>query len=371
MIEFRARLRRGESTLDLEFTAPAEGVTVLFGPSGSGKTSALALLAGALWPDEGRIAIHGEALTDTASGVRVPLERRRIGWVFQDGRLFPHLRVRDNLLFGARHAGAAADGVALDFDAVVGTLDLPQLLQRWPRDLSGGERQRVALGRALLARPRLLLLDEPLASLDAARKSEILTLLERIKRETPVPIFHVTHSLAEALRLADHLVLLEAGRVVAQGRATDLLGRGDTPGLAQRPDAGSLLLTRIVAHDAEGRWSDVSLGAQRLRIGRVPASIGDTVRCYVLANDVMLATVRPLSISVRNILATTVRRLVTRDVSAVHVELDADGTRLLATVTPAAVAELGLVPGAAVFALVKSVSVDAPAGLRMLETDHV
>jgi molybdate transport system ATP-binding protein len=370
VIEFDAELQRGDSRLELRFSAPSRGATVLFGPSGAGKSSVLALLAGALAPDRGRIAVDGEVLADTARGVRVPLEQRRIGWVFQDGRLFPHLRVRENLEFGLRRAPRAAPA-PLDFAAIVEVLGLAALLGRWPRDLSGGERQRVAIGRALLARPRLLLLDEPLASLDAPRKAEILALLERIKRDAQVPIVYVTHSLAETLRLADHLVLLEGGRVVAEGGALELIGRGDTRGLAQRADAGSLLLATVVAHDAARATTELRVGAQHLQVPAVPLAPGAELRCYVPASDVIVATRRPEGISVRNVIAVTVSRILPRDRTAVHVELEADGLRLLATVTPGAVADLALLPGAAVYALVKSVAVDAPAGLHMLEGESV
>lgn len=366
MIEFEAALRRGDSVLELCFRAPSRGATVLFGPSGAGKSSVLAVLAGALEPERGRIVVDGQVLTDTARRLHVPLEKRRVGWVFQDGRLFPHLRVRDNLEFGLRRA-PRGESATPDLATVVEVLGLGALLDRWPRDLSGGERQRVAIGRALLARPRLLLLDEPLASLDAPRKAEILALLEQIKREARLPIVYVTHSLAETLRLADHLVLLEQGRVVAEGSALELIGRGDTRGLATRADAGSLLLATVIGHDSERATTELRIGAQRLQVPLVPCEPGAELRCYVPASDVIVATQFPAGISVRNVIAVTVARIVPRDRAAVHVELEAEGWRLLATLTPGAIGDLALAPGARVFALIKSVAIDAPAGLHMLE----
>jgi molybdate transport system ATP-binding protein len=322
--------------------------------------------------------VGSEVLTDVATGVHRPLEQRRIGWVFQDGRLFPHLRVAQNLDYGARRrrpaepGGTARNGSGrgaaggIRRDHVIEVLGIGALLGRWPRDLSGGERQRVAIGRALLSQPRLLLLDEPLASLDAPRKAEILAFLERVKAEFELPMLYVTHSLAEVLRLADHLVLLDAGRVIEQGAALEVIGRADTPLLAQRPDSGALVECVVAAHDPASGTTRLALGTQELVLPTIPAAAGARVRAYVLANEVILATEQPRGLSVRNALDARLLRILPRADGTALVELAVDGHRLLAAVTQGAVRELALQPGMSLFALVKSVAVDAPAGARLL-----
>jgi len=366
MIDFDARVSLGEFRLEVAFQVPETGTTVLFGPSGAGKSTVLALLAGALRPQAGRVLVGGETLVDIDRGVFLPLERRHLGWVFQDGRLFPHLTVAQNLEYGRRRRRQGEPGA--DLPRVLDVLGISALLKRWPRDLSGGERQRVAIGRALLAQPRLLLMDEPLASLDAPRKHEILELLASIGTEFAVPIVYVTHSLAELLRLADHVVLIDQGRVVAQGPASEILSRGDTPLIAARADAGAIVEAPIAAQQPDRGTTVLNLAAQELLIPHVPGNVGRRVRVHVIANDVILATERPRAISVRNVLAASVAKLAPRPDGAVNVELVLSPEhRLLATVTQEAARELALAPGLAVFALLKSVAIDAPAGMRLLE----
>ncbi len=365
MIDFDAGLARGAFRVDAAFAAPASATTALFGASGAGKSTLLALLAGELRPDRGRIVLDGEVVADAATGLHRPLEQRRIAWVFQDGRLFPHLDVARNLDYGlARLPRGAA--VRFARERVIEVLGLGALLGRWPHSLSGGERQRVAIGRALLAQPRLLLLDEPLASLDAPRRLEILGFLERARREFPLPMVYVTHSLAEVLRIADRMVLLDQGRVVAAGAPAELAGRVDTPLLASRADAGALLVGRVAGHEPDAAASRLDLGDASLVTPRLDAPVGAEVRAYVLASEVMIATEAPRGLSVRNVLPATVIRLADRPDGTVLLELACAGQRLLAAVSRGAVAELGLRPGLAVFALVKSVAIDAPAGGRML-----
>ena len=365
MIEFDAGIARGEFRVDARFVAPADATTALFGASGAGKSTLLALIAGALRPDRGRIAIDGEVVADAASGLHRPLERRRLGWVLQDGRLFPHLTVAQNLDYGLARVPREAPR-RFTRERVIEVLDVGALLERWPRDLSGGERQRIAIGRALLAQPRLLLLDEPLSSLDAPRRLEILGFLERARREFRLPMVYVTHSLAEVLRIADRMVLLERGQVVGDGTPAELAGRLDTPLLAARADAGALLQAQVSGHEADGSATRLDLGGQALVVPHLAAQPGDPVRAYVLASEVMLATERPHGLSVRNVLPATVRRLAERPDATVLIELDCGAQRLLAAVSRGAVTELGLEPGREVFALVKTVSIDAPAGGRML-----
>jgi molybdate transport system ATP-binding protein len=213
----------GAFTLAARFQAPG-GVTALFGPSGAGKTTIVNMIAGLLAPDRGTIVLDDEVLFDATTGINVPPHRRRIGYVFQEGRLFPHLSVRQNLDYGRRMSGWPRDSRA--FERVASLLDIGHLLDRRPRMLSGGERQRVAIGRVLLMRPRLLLLDEPLASLDAARKREILPYLNRLRDEARVPMVYVSHTAAELRRIATSIVRLDAGRVVACG-GLELLDEAD------------------------------------------------------------------------------------------------------------------------------------------------
>lgn len=259
----------GTFRLDVAFTGPDDGVTVLFGPSGAGKSATLALVGGAVTPERGRVAIGARVLVDTAARHVVPQERRRIGWVYQDARLFPHLSVATNLRYGMkRAAGRAAIGEA----EVVAMLGIGGLLDRSPRALSGGERQRVALGRALLSQPDLLLLDEPLAALDRERKAEILTFIHGLKQRFALPMIYVTHSEPEARALADHVVRIDGGRVVGQGPASSMLGGGDDAMVVegviaeQMPDSGR---TRI------------SDGGRDYVVPTVGGPIGATVRLRI------------------------------------------------------------------------------------------
>ena len=353
MITVELHHRYPGTTLDISFTAPA-GATALFGPSGAGKSSVVAAIAGLLRPDQARIAVGGEILTDTAHGVHIPVERRRLGLVFQDARLFPHMRVRENLRYGLRRAPSGT----IAFDDIVELLGIAPLLDRRPHTLSGGERQRVAIGRALLAQPRLLLMDEPLASLDATRKAEILPYLARLKTALALPIVYVTHALDEVLFLADTLVLLAGGTVRAVGPLAELTARGDLP-LAIRDDAGAVLEARIAEHHPARRLTLLRAGALDLWVPLLDAPIGTKLRARIPAREIILATEAPHGISLHNILPTTVRA-VSEDTArhTAMVELAAGGVSLLARVTPDAVARLALVPGTPVLALVKSISVD-------------
>ncbi len=225
MLEVQLRRQQGAFTVDAAFSVGDRGVTALFGPSGAGKTSIVNMVAGLIRPDAGRIALNGHCLFDSAGGVDLPPEKRRVGYVFQDGRLFPHLSVRSNLAYGLRIQPKAERYV--EFDQVVDLLGLAPLLERRPAKLSGGEKQRVAIGRALLCSPALLLMDEPLASLDGARKAEVMPFISRLCREFSTPILYVSHLLDEISCLADHLVLIKDGRVSAWGRFEELSERKD------------------------------------------------------------------------------------------------------------------------------------------------
>jgi molybdate transport system ATP-binding protein len=360
MLEVEVKARLGGFRLDARFQGAA-GVTVLYGPSGAGKSSVLAAVAGALKPEAGRIALGGEALFDSAQGIDTPMERRRIGWVFQDARLFPHLTVDGNLRFGLKRAPAGP----IRFDEVVQALGIGHLLQRRPRDLSGGERQRVGLGRALLSQPRLLLLDEPLASLDAARRAEILPFLERV-RGFGVPLLYVTHSLAEAVRLGDRMAVMRDGQVVAEGPLAEVVSRPQLMLTGSHARDGAALEGVVQAHDE--RLTLVRAGPWEVRAPRLNLDVGAAVRLFVLARDVMLALEPPRRISARNVLPGKIAGLEAQD-GRVLVRVVGDGAILLAALTPDAVDDLALKPGMPVWAVVKSVAVDGLGGglLEVLE----
>jgi molybdate transport system ATP-binding protein len=340
--------------IDIGIDAPSPGVTMLFGASGAGKSTVIAAAAGLLRPRACRFAIEGDVLADTDRGIWLPAERRRAGVVFQESRLFPHLTVAGNLRFGLRRAGAER---RIAFDDVIALLGIAPLLARRPRTLSGGERQRVAIGRALLAQPRVLLMDEPLASLDAPRKAEIIPYLARLKTALRLPILYVTHDIDEVSRLADYLVLIERGRVVAAGTIDAMTARADVP-LALRDDAGATLRGRVVAHDAARALTTIACGEAHLLVPPVDAAVGAAIRVRVLAREVILALRAPEAVSVRNVVAGTVQAIVYDPARyAAMVAVDLGGAAILARLTRDAVARLALAPGVPVFALVKSMAV--------------
>ena len=342
------------AAIDVAFDVPSAGVTALFGPSGAGKSTVIAAAAGLLRPRLCRIALDGQVLADTDAGVWLPTEKRRIGMVFQDSRLFPHMSVETNLRFGLRRSAPGP----VRFEDVVDLLGIGGLLQRRPHTLSGGERQRVAIGRALLAQPRLLLMDEPLASLDAARKAEILPFLTRLKTSLRLPVLYVTHAPDEVVRLADSLVLLEAGRVLACGLVTEIASRADLP-LAQRDDAGALVPCRVAAHDPARALTRLEGGGVTFLVPLMDEIVGQTCRIRIPAREVILAGQPPEAISVHNIVPGTVRRIMPdRLRRSVLIEIGLPNGALVSRVTPDAAAQLGLTPGGAVLALIKSTSIE-------------
>jgi molybdate transport system ATP-binding protein len=348
--------RLGGFALDTRFKAGA-GLTALFGRSGAGKTSVVNAIAGLIRPQRGHIAVDGAVLLDTERGVFVPAYRRRIGYVFQEGRLFPHLTVRQNLLFGRWFAPRSGISPAR-FDDIVELLGIGPLLARGPGRLSGGEKQRVAIGRALLANPRLLLMDEPLASLDAARKDEILPYLERLRDHADVPIVYVSHAAAEVARLATTIVLIADGRVHAVGPVGEIMGRAGQYPLAGGFEAGAVLAVTVAAHDPGWGLTELAGGFGRLTVPRLDLPLGSPLRVRIRARDVILATERPSGISALNVLSGTVEALVPTGEEALEVQLRLGGERLLARITRRSRDTLGLVPGRPVFALVKTVAID-------------
>ena len=340
--------------MDIGFEVPSTDVTALFGPSGSGKSTIINAAAGLLRPDACRIEVDGQVLADTRAGVWLPPERRRVGLVFQDSRLFPHMSIASNLRFGMRRVAPGT----VRFDDVVDLLGVGALLARRPHTLSGGERQRVAIGRALLAQPRLLLMDEPLANLDTARKAEILPFLTRLKTALKLPILYVTHALDEVVRLADSLVLIEAGHVMGFGPVSEVAARADLP-LAQRDDAAAVLTCRVEAHDPDRALTRLVGGGTRFLVPLLDLPLGVERRARIPAREVILAGKPPEAISVQNTVPGTVRRIAEDAIRrSVVVEIALPSGTLLSRVTPDAVARLGLSPGSAILALVKSTSIE-------------
>jgi molybdate transport system ATP-binding protein len=353
MIEATLRLTRPDFQLDVALALPERGVSALFGPSGCGKTTVLRALAG-LERATGRVALGGEVWQDDASGRWLPTHQRPLGYVIQEAALFPHLSVQDNLAYGRRRSGPAASGFALD--AVVELLGIAPLLQRRPATLSGGERQRVAIARALATAPRLLLMDEPLAALDAQRKAEILPYLERLHRTLAMPIVYVTHSMDEVARLADHLVLLDNGRVRAAGPLAELLARPELP-LGRPDDAGVVIQATVAEHDRAYGLMRIGFEGGALWVGEGAAVPGDPVRARVLARDVSVTRQHPVETSVINLLPVQLESL-RPDGHTVLLSLRIAGgpTRLLARVTRRSSEALALQPGDALFAQVKGVA---------------
>jgi molybdate transport system ATP-binding protein len=343
--------------IDIAFEVPSPGVTALFGPSGSGKSTIVNVAAGLLRPDTCRVEVDGTVLADTNSATWLTPERRRVGLVFQDARLFPHMSVATNLRFGLRRVAPGA----VRFDEIVDLLGIGGLMSRRPYTLSGGERQRVAIGRALLAQPHLLLMDEPLASLDTPRKAEILPFLTRLKTTLRLPILYVTHSLDEVARLADSLVLIDAGHVAGFGPVSAVAARADLP-LAQRDDAGALLSCRVEEHDATRALTRIQGGGVPLWVPQLDLPVGTACRVRIPAREVILAGRPPEAISLHNIVPGTVRRIAADAVRrSVIVEIGLPDGGLLSRVTADAVVRLELSPGKPVLALIKSTSIEVVA----------
>jgi molybdate transport system ATP-binding protein len=342
--------------LDAGFEATA-GVTAIFGRSGAGKTTLINAVAGLLRPDAGHVRIDGDILFDGTTCV--PPHKRRMGYVFQDARLFPHMTVRQNLEYGARHAARVTQSSQYDpsLQDVAELLGLTDLFTRPPLDLSGGEKQRVALGRALLSRPRMLLMDEPLAALDAARKDSILPYLEQLKSGAAgLPILYVSHALDEVARLADHLVVLADGKVAASGPLFDVLSDPSVVPLLGVRQAGAVIVATVVAHAHNG-ISTLQLSAGQIDLPGVQAPVGTRVRLRVLAQDVILSRTRPDGLSSANILPVTVRSIRTGIGPGAALALDAGPDRLLARIPADAIAKLDLSEGVDCFAVINATSV--------------
>ena len=355
MIEIDVGLTRANFALSVDFTA-GSGITALFGESGAGKSTVLHLVAGLLRPDRGRIAVNGTVFTDTEASIFLPPHKRRIGYVFQDALLFPHLNVRQNLLYGRWFIRAEPDGITLD--QVSDLLGIGHLLDRRPPTLSGGERQRVAIGRALLASPRVLLMDEPLAALDIDRKREIIPYIQKLRDELKLPILYVSHAIEEVARLADRVILMSDGKVKSDGPPQQVLSPKAGPG-DDRFARISILTTRNPSYDAKYQLTQVSHPSGRITLaGRIiPGE--DPIRVVIRATDVTIALSKPRELSIRTALRGKVSALSEPSGAVVMIEIALTGGELLAAaVTRKAVDELGLGEGDQVYCLIKSVSID-------------
>jgi molybdate transport system ATP-binding protein len=354
-LDVRFAARAGDFPLDVAFTADAP-VTGLFGRSGAGKSSIMNALAGLLRPDTGRIVCDGAVLFDSNAGINVPPEQRRIGYVFQDCLLFPHLSVERNLAYGMGRRRRSAP--LITFDQAVELLDLRPLLARSPSNLSGGETQRVAIARALLSDPRLLLLDEPLASVDVNRRDEILRAIERLRDAVRLPIVFVSHSVGEVTRIADTMVIIAGGKVLATGGVEEVMNRLDLRPHTGRYEAGSVITCIVHAHDPVYELTTLRFDGGELELPHVDANLGERVRVRVRARDVTLAADRPSRISTRNVLYGTIAAITDETGPVIDVALDVGHARLLARVTRRSRDELDLRVGGQAFALVKAISLD-------------
>jgi molybdate transport system ATP-binding protein len=344
----------GRFRLDAAFETEGR-LTALFGKSGAGKTTIVNAIAGLFRPDRARISADGELFVDTERRIFVPRHKRRVGYVFQEGRLFPHLTIRQNLLYGrwfarrSRRHGEVGE--------IVDMLGIGHLLRRRPADLSGGEKQRAAIGRALLAGPRILLMDEPLASLDEARKQEILPYIERLRDEVRIPIVYVSHAVPEVARLATTMVMLSDGRVEKVGAVSDMLTRPEMFPFAGRYEAGGVLTVRVTEHDSKDDLTILASKAGALIVPRVAASVGAELRIHIRARDIMLASEPPVGLSALNVLPATVVDIGDASGPIVDVALDLGGERLLARITRRSLGQLAIEPGRPVFAVLKSVAI--------------
>jgi molybdate transport system ATP-binding protein len=352
-IQVRLDIRRGDFTLTVDLDLPGQGITALFGPSGSGKTTVLRAIAGLERAAGAYVAVKDEVWQDEANGVFVPPHRRALGYVFQEASLFAHLSVRANLEFGMKRVPVQER--LFSPDTVAGLLGIDHLLARRPEGLSGGERQRVAIARALLASPRLLLMDEPLAALDLGRKQEILPYLERLHDELAIPIIYVSHAPDEVARLADHLVLLDGGRVAASGPIGETLARADLPP-AFADDAGVVLDTILEGHEPDA-LSRLAFAGGVLYVGQRKEALGSRLRCRIHARDVSLALTRPAGSSIVNLLPASVTAVAATDTPGhVLVQLRVGDSPLLARITARSRRELEIAPGSEVWVQIKGVA---------------
>ncbi len=352
-LQLRYQLQRGEFILDVDFQLPTTGISALFGPSGCGKTTCLRCIAGLEKPQQGLVKLGEQLWQDSSRSHFVPAHQRAVGYVFQDAALFPHLNVEANLLYGYKRLRNKT--ARIKADAVITLLGLSALLKRSVENLSGGERQRVAIGRALLANPDLLLMDEPLSALDAASKTEIFPYLEQLHRELSIPVLYVSHSADEVARLADHIVLLEDGKVQAQGATRDIFTRLDLS-LAQRPEASAIIEAQVESHDQAFSLTQLVFDDQHISLPVLELDKGQPVRIIIHARDVSLALEHNTNTSILNILRAEVETLSEINPAQILVRLKIGEQTLLARITRKSASVLKITPGQQLYAQVKSVS---------------
>ena len=354
-VEVALRHRLGGLALDVGFASEG-GIVALFGRSGGGKSTIVSMIAGLVRPDSGRIKIGERLLFDSTTGTDLPPHRRRVGYVFQEGRLFPHLTVRQNLLYGARFTPRAER--CKNLDHIVALLDIAPLLRRRPGNLSGGEKQRIAIGRALLSNPEILLMDEPLAALDDARKAEVLPYIERLRDEASIPIIYVSHAVNEVARLASSLVLIADGKSVAQGPVGEILGRLDLLPITGQDEAGALIEASVEMQDAGNHLTLLKSAIGQLTVPAVDEPVGTPIRVQIKARDVMISLQRPVNISALNVFAMKITEMRAAAGGMMDIKLDCNGTALTSRITGKSAGLLGLEIGKPVFAVVKSVAFD-------------
>ena len=359
MIEVDIEQQLGAFRLSVAFRAEAP-IVGLFGRSGAGKTSVVNAIAGISRPKRGSIVVDGKRLFDAAHDIDLAPEMRRVGYVFQDALLFPHLDVSANLLYGHRLRRPAERFI--DREKVIELLGIGPLLARRPAALSGGEKQRVAIGRALLAQPRILLMDEPLASLDGARRMEILAYIERLRDDLGIPIVYVTHSVAEITRLADRIVVLSNGKSAASGAIGEVMDRLEYEGAAEGFEAASIVEARVAAHDGDDSLSTLAFDGGELVVPGVDLAVGARARVRILARDVSLSIHKPAGISVLNVLRAHVESVSESGDPVIDVRLAVGRATLVARITRRSARELGIASGQSLYALVKTASLDSRGG---------
>jgi molybdate transport system ATP-binding protein len=363
-------IRHALPSFDLDVAFESAGrLTALFGPSGCGKTTTINVIAGLLRPTLAKVTVNGTVFADTARGDWLQAHQRRVGYVFQDARLLPHLTVRQNLRYGQWFTPPALRYA--DEAAIVAMLDLSALLQRRPEQLSGGEKQRIAIGRALLQSPRLLLMDEPLASLDEARKQEILPYIERLRDEGQIPIIYVSHAVDEVARLATDVVLMAKGRVVEAGTVQNIMPTLAAAGDELGHDAGTLLKMRVARHDTENDLTILASNGDELRIAGHLDSTSEDIRIHIRAADVMLATAKPIGLSALNIFDGVVETMTNTGGPSVDVMIRSGSMNIAARITRFSAKRLAITPGKRVYAIIKAMSVRHPSASQNRKTEAV
>lgn len=354
---------QGNFSVEASFSGAVSGVTALYGPSGAGKTSVINMVAGLLRPDRGHISVNDLCLFDSERGIDLPPERRRIGYVFQDGRLMPHLSVRGNLTYGLNLTPEKNRFVT--FDSVVDLLGIGHLLKRRPAGLSGGEKQRVAIGRALLTSPTILLMDEPLASLDLKRKIELQPFIMRLSREFEIPILYVSHVIYEILNLADNLVIMDKGHVVASGNPEDLLSRPDLKSHFGRNEHSAVILATVEKSRDDAGLTQLRFGPHLLHVPPFDASEGTPIRVRISARHVAIAAKKPEGTSFENIFPCTVKRIL--DAGGPFVNVQVDTGKLWARVTRKAIKDLDIYEGREIYIMIKTMGVSLGASVESIK----